>query len=102
MERIPRVEAVIRNVSGEQMKFVDTIRMLVKFNGEQHRVAFHVGDGLGTLVILGTNALKLFGIELRGVNGHPFKKNPVAFGSKNVEQVPHGIRSTERKPAMIE
>ncbi|KAL6734242.1 hypothetical protein Aduo_004803 [Ancylostoma duodenale] len=65
VERIPRVDAIIRNASGKQMKFLDTIRMKVRLNGISRPVAFHVGEGLDRLVILGTNALELFGIALR-------------------------------------
>ncbi|KAL6733081.1 hypothetical protein ANCDUO_00879 [Ancylostoma duodenale] len=54
VKRIPTVDAVIRNASGDQMKFVDTIRMEVRLNGKQDLVAFHVGRGLDRLVILGT------------------------------------------------
>ncbi|EYB83687.1 hypothetical protein Y032_0331g2727 [Ancylostoma ceylanicum] len=72
VERIPTVDAVIRNASGEQMRFVDTIRMEVGLNGRKNLVAFHVGGGLDRMVILGTNALETFGIQLTDMTGQPF------------------------------
>ncbi|VDP53924.1 unnamed protein product [Heligmosomoides polygyrus] len=64
VKRIPGVNAIVRNASGEVMKFVDTIRMDVTLDGETRSVGFHVGDGLDNLVLLGTNALAAFGITL--------------------------------------
>ncbi|RCN37073.1 reverse transcriptase [Ancylostoma caninum] len=64
VERIPGIEAVIRNASGQRMQFLDTIRMEVGLDGARRWIAFHVGDGLDKLVILGTNALEQFGIHL--------------------------------------
>ncbi|KHJ97017.1 zinc knuckle [Oesophagostomum dentatum] len=102
VERIPGVETVVRNASGEQMKFVDTIRMPVKLNGEICQVAFHVGSGLGVLVILGTNALKLFGIELRGVDGQPIEEKPVLANTKKREQTCETTRSTDTVSAVVQ
>ncbi|EYC37539.1 hypothetical protein Y032_0781g2301 [Ancylostoma ceylanicum] len=67
VKRIPRVEAIVRNASGERMSFVDTIKMEVTMKGETKPIAFHVGEGLDDIVILGTNALEAFGLELRKV-----------------------------------
>ncbi|RCN37072.1 zinc knuckle [Ancylostoma caninum] len=64
VERIPRIEAVVRNASGQRMQYLDTIRMEVGLDGARRRIAFQVGDGLDRLVILGTNALEQFGIHL--------------------------------------
>ncbi|EYC40353.1 hypothetical protein Y032_0618g710 [Ancylostoma ceylanicum] len=64
VKRIPQEDAVIRNASGQRMSFVDTIQMDVTLYGETKSVAFHVGEGLDDIVILGTNALEVFGIQL--------------------------------------
>ncbi|VDO94559.1 unnamed protein product [Heligmosomoides polygyrus] len=62
--RIPGLRAVVRNASGDVMNFVDTIRMDATCNNVTKEVSFHVGGGLGRLVILGTNALDMFGARL--------------------------------------
>ncbi|EYC35032.1 hypothetical protein Y032_1180g3735 [Ancylostoma ceylanicum] len=64
VERVPRVDAVIRNASGEVMNFADTVRMDVTMQGKTRPIAFHVGGGFGEVVILGTNALENFGLRL--------------------------------------
>ncbi|KAL6739495.1 hypothetical protein Aduo_012941 [Ancylostoma duodenale] len=63
VKRIPRVEAIVRNASGERMSFTDTISMEVTMKRETKSVAFHVGEGLD-IIILGTNALEVFGLSL--------------------------------------
>ncbi|VDL71793.1 unnamed protein product [Nippostrongylus brasiliensis] len=62
--KIPRINAVVRNASGEIMEFVDAICVDVVLGGERQLVPFHVGNCVDELVILGTNALELFGIAL--------------------------------------
>ncbi|VDL83554.1 unnamed protein product [Nippostrongylus brasiliensis] len=62
--KIPRINAVVRNASGEIMEFVDTVCVDVVLGGESQLVPFHVGNCVDELVILGTNALELFGITL--------------------------------------
>ncbi|KAL6738323.1 hypothetical protein Aduo_011883 [Ancylostoma duodenale] len=64
VERVPKIDAVIRNASGTIMNFADTIRMDVTLRNRTKPVAFHVGEGFGDVVILGTNALETFGIRL--------------------------------------
>ncbi|VDO93526.1 unnamed protein product [Heligmosomoides polygyrus] len=64
VKRIPGMNAIVRNASGDIMKFVDTIRVEVTLDGETRSVGFHVGDGLENLVLSGTNALAGFGITL--------------------------------------
>ncbi|VDL82178.1 unnamed protein product, partial [Nippostrongylus brasiliensis] len=58
VKRIPGVSAVVRNASGQVMKFLDTIRMPVTWRNRTEDVAFYVGEGLDEIVILGTNALE--------------------------------------------
>ncbi|VDO37504.1 unnamed protein product, partial [Heligmosomoides polygyrus] len=70
VERIPGVEAVIRNASGEPMHFLDTIKMDVSIDGETHPIAFHVAKGPDDFLVLGTNALSVFGIQLGKVKSH--------------------------------
>ncbi|VDP62983.1 unnamed protein product [Heligmosomoides polygyrus] len=72
--KIPRVEAVVRNASGEIMTFLDTICVPVTMCGSTQLVPFHVGDCVDELVILGTNALELFGIRLGPVDNEGMKK----------------------------
>lgn len=64
VRRIPRVKATVRDAPNVVMDFIDTIRMPVTLQGKAGSVAFHVGHGLEEVVILGTNALELFGIKL--------------------------------------
>ncbi|WKX87933.1 hypothetical protein Q1695_007944 [Nippostrongylus brasiliensis] len=64
VKRIPGVSAVVRNASGQVMKFLDTIRMPVTWHNRTEDVAFHVGEGLDEIVILGTNALEVFNMQL--------------------------------------
>ncbi|KAL6738187.1 hypothetical protein Aduo_011760 [Ancylostoma duodenale] len=64
VERVPKIDAVIRNASGTIMNFADTIRMDVTRRNRTKPVAFHIGKGFGDVVILGTNALETFGIRL--------------------------------------
>ncbi|VDO97379.1 unnamed protein product [Heligmosomoides polygyrus] len=49
VKRIPGMNAIVRNASGDIMNFVDTIRMDVTPDGETRPVGFHVGDGLNNL-----------------------------------------------------
>ncbi|VDP00385.1 unnamed protein product [Heligmosomoides polygyrus] len=62
--RIPGVDAVVRNASGEVMSFLDTLATAVVVEGKTVRVPFHVGEGFDEMGILRTNALKLFNIKL--------------------------------------
>ncbi|VDL69830.1 unnamed protein product [Nippostrongylus brasiliensis] len=64
VQRIPRVDAVIRNASGTVMHFLDTVRLQVKLHGKTVTVPFYIGDRLDEVVILGTNALELLGLKL--------------------------------------
>ncbi|WKY06147.1 hypothetical protein Q1695_006390 [Nippostrongylus brasiliensis] len=73
VQRIPPVKAVIRNASGDTMEFLDTIRMKVCLNGEEHPVSFHVSKAGDNLLILGTNALDTFGIALMDRKGKVLK-----------------------------
>ncbi|VDP17367.1 unnamed protein product [Heligmosomoides polygyrus] len=70
VKRIPGVEAVVRNASGEPMHFLDTIKMDVSIDGETQSVAFHVAKGPDDFLVLGTNALSIFGIQLAKVKPH--------------------------------
>ncbi|EPB79468.1 zinc knuckle [Ancylostoma ceylanicum] len=96
VERIPTVDAVIRNASGEQMKFVDTIRMEVGLNGRKNLVAFHVGGGLDRMVILGTNALETFGIQLTDMTGQP---SPLSHAS--VHRQEEDLETTTKIQAIV-
>ncbi|KAL6726387.1 hypothetical protein Aduo_008362 [Ancylostoma duodenale] len=96
VERIPTVDAVIRNASGEQMKFVDTIRMEVGLNGRKNLVAFHVGGGLDRMVILGTNALETFGIQLTDMTGQP-----VPLSHTSVHRQEGDLETTTTIQAMV-
>ncbi|VDP56931.1 unnamed protein product [Heligmosomoides polygyrus] len=64
VERIPGIDVVVRNASGQPMKFVDTIRMNVTLQNTCKPVCLHVSDDLQDMLILGTNALELFGLTL--------------------------------------
>ncbi|KHJ95625.1 hypothetical protein OESDEN_04426 [Oesophagostomum dentatum] len=64
VEKIPGVRTVVRNASRDRMEFIDTIRMEVELKGRKAFVSFH-GKALDDLVILGTNALEVFGMELK-------------------------------------
>ncbi|EYC30607.1 hypothetical protein Y032_0005g2746 [Ancylostoma ceylanicum] len=65
---VERIPSNVRNASGERMSFIDTIKMDVTMEGETKPVAFHVGEGLDDIVILGTNALEVFGLRLGKVH----------------------------------
>ncbi|VDP52858.1 unnamed protein product [Heligmosomoides polygyrus] len=70
VKRIPGVEAVVCNASGEPMHFLDTIKMDVSIDGETHPIAFQVAKGPDDFLVLGTNALSIFGIQLGKVKPH--------------------------------
>ena len=64
VERVPHVQAVTGNASGDRMQSVDAVKMEVGLNGVNKRIGFHVGSGLDKNVILEINALDTFGIQL--------------------------------------
>ncbi|VDP09785.1 unnamed protein product [Heligmosomoides polygyrus] len=82
--RLPHPKVKVRDASGNVMEFLDVVRVAITFRDQVEEVSAYVGRGLDEVVILGTNALELFGMRLQqvGTTGTP-------------EQDP-GVGSTER------
>ncbi|VDP60641.1 unnamed protein product [Heligmosomoides polygyrus] len=78
VERVDSPEARIRDASGNVMDLVDSICVEIELKGVQKRIACYVGRGLDDLIILDTNALEAFGLELVEVS------QQVEKGSQNV------------------
>ncbi|VDO47566.1 unnamed protein product, partial [Heligmosomoides polygyrus] len=82
VERIPNVTAVVRNASGDPMNLLGAIRLPLTLNNRTELVSCFIGKGMDDLVILGTNALELFGMKLG-----PLKSAEVLCATKPVEVV---------------
>ncbi|EYC05726.1 hypothetical protein Y032_0080g1333 [Ancylostoma ceylanicum] len=68
IERIPGPSVKIRDASGNEMKFLDTIRVAITLQGRLEFIAAYVGRGVDEVVILGTNALEIFNLGLQRID----------------------------------
>ncbi|KAK5972311.1 hypothetical protein GCK32_020134 [Trichostrongylus colubriformis] len=64
VERLPSPDATIRDASGNPMSFMDTIKVSIGLNGEEKSIPSYVGRCFDEMVILGTDALESFNLEL--------------------------------------
>ncbi|KAK5972807.1 Zinc knuckle [Trichostrongylus colubriformis] len=64
VERLPSPDATIRDASGNPMTFMDTIKVSIGLNGEEKSIPSYVGRCFDEMVILGTDALESFNLEL--------------------------------------
>ncbi|KAK6028431.1 zinc knuckle, partial [Ostertagia ostertagi] len=64
VERLPFLEVKMKDASGNQMTFLDLIRVSITLNGMEESIPAYVGRTMDDTVILGTNALERFKIKL--------------------------------------
>ncbi|EPB72892.1 hypothetical protein ANCCEY_08028 [Ancylostoma ceylanicum] len=65
VERVQEPAVEVRDASGNEMEFLDTIRVEITLQGRRKSIAAYVGRGVDEVVILGTNALELFELRLQ-------------------------------------
>ncbi|VDP48748.1 unnamed protein product [Heligmosomoides polygyrus] len=64
IERLPYPDVRVRDASGNEITFLDTIRVAIKLGEDQQYIAVYVGKSSEEVVVLGTNALQAFNMRL--------------------------------------
>ncbi|VDP02728.1 unnamed protein product [Heligmosomoides polygyrus] len=93
VERIDAPKVNIRDASGNVMKMFDTIKVATTLNGQTESISFFVAQGLDEIVVLGTNALDLFGFRLTRsqtseIAPQSTENTPLADESENDQRAP--------------